>query len=174
MTDSVTLTLRTARENVERNLASLAEPALRADPWGGLGMLHHAQDRLAEAAQSYRRALGENDALHWHYLRGVVLADQRVIDAAIVEFRRALALAEEGHVLASYRLGLALLAAGDYEIAVDTLHAALAQTPESAAILTTLADAEIGKGDWHPARRHLERAAELEPSGHWALPGRDR
>ena len=80
--DSVTLTLRTAHENVESNLAGLAVPALRADAWGGLGMAYHAQDRLAEAADSYRRALGENDALHWHYLLRVALADQGAIAAA--------------------------------------------------------------------------------------------
>ena len=88
--DPISLTLRTARENVEQRLTELATPLGRADAWGGLGMLYHAQDRLADAAESYSLALAENPAIHWHYLLGVVQADQGDVEAAADAFREAL------------------------------------------------------------------------------------
>ena len=51
---------------------------------------------------------------------------------------------QEGrHMLASYRLGLALLADGQYDAAAASLRNALAEAPEAAAVLTALGDAEL-------------------------------
>ena len=162
-TDRVTQTLRTAREQVLTRIADLAEPAERADAWGGLGMLYHAQNRLGEAAESYRRALDEAETIHWHYLLAVVSTDQGDVDGAAAGFRRALELAEGRHMLASYRLGLALLADGRYGAAAVALRGALAEAPEAAAVLTALGDAELGAGNLDAARDVLEQAAGLAP-----------
>lgn len=162
-TDRVTQTLRTAREQVLTRVADLAEPAERADAWGGLGMLYHAQNRLGEATESYRRALDEAETIHWHYLLAVVLTDQGDVDGAAAGFRRALELAEGRHMLASYRLGLALLADGQYDPAAAALRVALAEAPQAAAVLTALGDAEVGAGNLDAAREVLEQAAELAP-----------
>lgn len=161
--DRVTLTLRTARDQVLTRIADLAEPAERADAWGGLGMLYHAQNRLGEAADSYRRALDEAETIHWHYLLAVVLTDQGDVDGAAAGFRRALELAEGRHMLAAYRLGLALLGDGRYDAAATALRAALAEEPEAAAVLTALGDAELGAGNLDAAKEILERAAALAP-----------
>ena len=163
-TDRVTQTLRTAREQVLTRVADLAEPAERADAWGGLGMLYHAQNRLGEAAKYYRRALDEAETIHWHYLLSVVLTDQGDVGVAEAGFRRALELAEGRHMLASYRLGLALLADGRYEAAATALRGALGEAPEAAAVLTALGDAELGAGNLDAAREVLEQAAALAPS----------
>ena len=163
-TDRLALTLRTAREQVLARITDLAEPAERADAWGGLGMLYHAQNRLNEAAESYRRAIDETETIHWHYLLAVVLTDQGDVEGAATGFRRALALAEGRHMLASYRLGLALLADGRYDAAAATLRNALAEAPEAAAVLTALGDAELGAGNLGAAREVLEQAAALAPA----------
>ena len=161
--DRVTLTLQTAREQVLARIAESEGPVERADAWGGLGMLYHAQNRLREAAASYRRALDEAEAIHWHYLLAVALTDQGDVQGAAARFRRALELADGRHMLASYRLGLALLADGRYEAAADALRDALAEAPEAPAVLTALGDAEVGAGDLTAAREVLEQAAALEP-----------
>ena len=94
-------TLQIASAQVETRIAELDEPSERSDALGGLGMLYHAQNRLAEAAQHYSDALAEQDTIHWHYLLGVVLADQGDVEAASREFRSALALAEGRHLYPS-------------------------------------------------------------------------
>ena len=157
------MTLEAAREQALARIANLEEPAERAEVWGGLGMLYHAQNRLREAAESYRRSLDEAETIHWHYLLGVVLADRGDVDGAVGGFRRALELAEGRHMLASYRLGLALMADGQYDAATDALRDALAEAPEAAAVLTALGDAELGAGNLGAARDALEQAAALEP-----------
>ena len=162
-TDRITQTLKTAREQVLTRIADLAEPAERADAWGGLGMLYHAQNRLGEAAESYRRALDETETIHWHYLLAVVLTDQGDVNGAAAGFRRALELAEGRHMLASYRLGLALLADGLYDAAAAALRVARAEAPQAAAVLTALGDAELGAGNLDAAREVLEEAATLAP-----------
>lgn len=161
--DRIERTLQIASAQVETRIAELGEPSERSDALGGLGMLYHAQNRLAEAAQHYSDALAEQDTIHWHYLLGVVLADQGDVEAASREFRSALALAEGRHPLASYRLGRALLAQGDHSGAADVLRDAQGDAPESAAVLTALADAELGAGNVRQASALLERAAALEP-----------
>ena len=162
-TDRITRTLRTARERVLTRIADLEEPAERADAWGGLAMLYHAQNRLGEAAMNYRRALDEAETIHWHYLLSVVLTDQGDVGGAVAGFRRALELAEGRHMLASYRLGLALLADGRYEAAATALRGALAEAPEATAVLAALGDAEHGAGNLAAARELLEQAARLAP-----------
>ena len=161
--DHIATTLTAAREQVESRVAELDEAAARADAWGGLGMLYHANGRHPQAIDAYRRAIGENEAIHWHYLHAVVLADQGDVRAATASFRQALALADGRHMLASYRLGLALLDGGDHEAAAVALRDALAAAPESAAVLTALGDAEYDAGNLSDAVELLERAAALEP-----------
>ncbi len=162
--DRVTLTLETAREQALTRVADLEEGAERADVWGGLGMLYHAQSRLREAAENYRRALDETETIHWHYLLAVVLTDQGDVQGAVASFSRALELAEGRHMLASYRLGLALLADGQYDAATASLRNALAEAPEAAAVLTALGDAELGNGNLDAARDVFEEAAALAPA----------
>ena len=157
-------TLAAAEAEMHRQLETLEEPSERADARGGLAMLFHAQDLLDDAALAYRAALDESPARHWHYLLGIVLRDRGDIDGAIAEYRRVLALSPSGHVLASYRLGSALLLKGDHAAAAEALRQAQVDAPESAAIYAALGDAAMAAGEWQEARAFLERAAALEPS----------
>ena len=161
--DALAATLRTARETVADKLPELDDPAQRADAWGGLGMLYHAQDLLAQAAEAYRRALDEAPALHWHYLLGVVLVDQGDLNGGVAQFRHALELADGGHMLASYRLGMAFLTLGDHRAAAAALREALAQAPESAAVLTSLGDAETASGNLEPPASVWNRPSSNPP-----------
>ena len=161
--DFIETTLQTARGQAVGRLGEIEDPAQRADTWGGLGMVYHANDRLAAAEDAYRRALAEAEASHWHYLLAVVLADQGRVAEATQGFQRTLAVAAGPHMLASYRLGLALLADGRHEAARAPLQDALAEAPESAAVLAALGEAEIAAGEVAAGVGHLEEAAALEP-----------
>ena len=158
----IAATLRTAREAVDRELPQLTEATQRADAWGGLGMLYHAQNRLAAAADAYRRALAAAPAARWHYLLAVVQGDRGDLDAAIAEYRRSRS-ADPRYRLSAYRLGLALLARGDHRAAAVALREALALAPDSAAVHMALGNAAAAAEDWPQARMMLERAAALAP-----------
>lgn len=156
-------TLQEARREVERDAPRLETAAARAEAWGRLGMLYHAQSMLDEAEQAYREALADAPAVPWHYLLGVVLGEGGGVDAAIAQYRKAIDSAPGGHGLSSYRLGLALLVKGDHPAATDALADARQAMPDAAAILGAQADVAIGLRDWSQAKALLERAVELEP-----------
>ena len=163
----VSETLQTALDDLHRDLPQLAEPGERAEAWGRLAMLYHAQDLLDEAEGAYRRALAEKPALRWHYLLAVVLGERGDTQGAIAAYRHALTAAsngEGGHALSSYRLGLLHLLEGDHRAAATALGEAHGGMPDSAAVLAALADAAVGVGDWQQAKSLLERAAALEPN----------
>ena len=156
--------LQAARDELREELPQLAEPAQRAEAWGRLAMLHHAQDLLDEAEHAYRQALAEQPARRWHYLLAVVLGERGEVHTAIAEYQRALTAVEGGHALSSYRLGKLYLLEGDHRAAAAALEAAAAAMPDSAAVLGALADAAIGSGDWRRAKSLLQRAAALQPN----------
>jgi tetratricopeptide (TPR) repeat protein len=86
---------------------------------------------------------------------------------------RALAAADAAHraapasPLPDYERGRALAALGRPQEAIAALRAALAEAPELADALVELAALEMDQGAEESARRHLERALDLEP-GHAA------
>ena len=161
---SVAETLRQARETLRHRLANLGAAEERADAWGDLAMLYHAQDMLDEAERAYRESLREASSARWRYLLAVTLTDRGDTAAAIAEYRRVLADAEGRHALASYRLGLLLLLEGDHRAARSALQDARRHMPESAAVLAALGDAAVAAGDWKAALPLLQRAAELAPT----------
>lgn len=156
-------TLREAREEVERDVPQLEDAEARAEAWGRLGMLYHAQSLLDEAQAAYREALRHAPAVPWHYLLAVVLGERGEIGPAIAQYEHAIALAEGGHGLSSYRLGLAHLVRGDHEAAAKALDAARDAMPKSAAVIAAQADAAMAAREWLTARTLLERALEIEP-----------
>ena len=163
-TDLLNETLREAREEVERDVPQLEDAEARAEAWGRLGMLYHAQSLLDEAETAYRKALGHAPAVPWHYLLAVVLGERGDIDPAIVEYRNAIALADGGHGLSSYRLGVALLVQGDHVAAAEALDAARRAMPSSAAVIAAQADAAMAAREWLTGRTLLERALQIEPN----------
>lgn len=157
-------TLREAREEVERATPQLEDAEARAEAWGRLGMLYHAQSLLDEAEDAYRNALHHAPAVPWHYLLAVVLGERGDIDPAIAEYESAIALTDGGHGLSSYRLGVALLVRGDHLAAAAALDAARDAMPGSAAVIAAQADAAMAAREWLTARTLLERALEIEPN----------
>ncbi|MYA17727.1 MAG: tetratricopeptide repeat protein [Gammaproteobacteria bacterium] len=157
-------TLREAREEVERDVPQLEDARARAEAWGRLGMLYHAQSLLDEAQEAYREALRHAPTVPWHYLLAVVLGERGEVDPAIAQYEKAIALAEGGHGLSSYRLGVAHLVRGDHPAAGAALDVARAAMPESAAVITAQADAAMANREWHEARTLLERALAIEPN----------
>lgn len=161
---TVVETLRQAKETLHRNLPNLPSAEDRADAWGNLAMLYHAQDMLDDAERAYRQSLGEASSVRWRYLLAVTLTDQGDTSEAIGEYRRVLADSEGEHPLASYRLGLLLLLEGDHQAAQAALQDARQHMPGSAAVLAALADAAVAAGDWKAAVPLLEQAAERAPT----------
>ena len=157
-------TLREAREEVQRDAPQLENAEARAEAWGRLGMLYHAQSLLDEAEEAYREAVRHAPAVAWHYLLGVVLGERGEVDAAIEQYGSAVVLAGGGHGLSSYRLGLAYLVKGDHVAAAEALGAARGAMPRSAAVIAAQADAAMAARDWPRARALLERVLELEPN----------
>ena len=163
-TDLLNQTLREAREEVERDVPQLEDAEARAEAWGRLGMLYHAQSLHDEAEEAYREALRHAPAVPWHYLLGVVLGERGEIRPAIEQYENAIALAVDGHGLSSYRMGLAHLVGGDHVAAAEALDAARAAMPESAAVIAAQADAAMAAREWLTARILLERALTIEPN----------
>ena len=163
-TDLLARTLREAREEVERDAPQLEAADARAEAWGRLGMLYHAQSLLDEAEEAYREALRHAAAVPWHYLLAVVLGERGDIDPAIAQYENAIALADGGHGLSSYRLGLALLVKGDHVAAAKYLDIARDAMPESAAVIAAQADAAMAAREWPTAKALLLRALEIEPN----------
>ena len=157
-------TLRQAKETLQQSLPNLPSAEGRADAWGSLAMLYHAQDMLDEAERAYRQSLTEASKVRWRYLLAVTLTDRGNTSEAIGEYRRLLADTEGEHPLASYRLGLLLLLEGDHQAAQAALQDARQHMPETAAVLAALADAAVAGGDWKAALPLLEQAAELAPT----------
>lgn len=156
-------TLDNARQEVERDVPLLEDPEQQAEAWGRLGMLYHAQSLLDEAEHAYREALRRARAVPWHYLLAVVLGERGEVDPAVAEYRRAVARADGGHALSSYRLGLLLLVKGDHDSAAEALRTAREAMPDSAAVIAAEADAAMAAGDWSVAKALLERAVAIEP-----------
>lgn len=163
-TDLLNETLREAREEVERDVVQLEDALARAEAWGRLGMLYHAQSLLDEAEEAYREALRHAPSVPWHYLLAVVLGERGEIGPAIAQYQRAIALAEDGHGPSSYRLGVAHLVRGDHAAAAEALDAARAAMPESAAVIAAQADVAMAAREWLTARILLERALAVEPN----------
>lgn len=186
--ERLAFTLRSARETVEAELPNLENANQRAEAWGGLAMLYHAQEMLDEAADAYAAAIAEADdetAWPWYYLMGTVRRDQGDVDGAIAAFEFVLnanapkspSVREEEsadgavdeaasgvRMLAAYRLGQARLLAGEVAAATEALELAQALAPDSPAALSALADAASEQGDWARARELLTEAAALAPT----------
>ena len=148
--------------SLEQRLDAAATPSERATIWGTEGMLLHAQRRLSEAQDAYRRAIDEHESARWRYLHGVVLAETGALAASVTDFRRAVALAPDD-MPAWYRLGTALLQVGVAAAAETALEEARRLAPESALVLAALADVSILLNEPEDALALLNTAFRLEP-----------
>ncbi len=155
-------TLRTAHAEAQRLASSAKEAGARADAWGRLAMLYHGQRLHSLAEHAYGRAVAEADSPRWRYLRAIVLSEQGDIERAVADFRHA-AQSWPEDATARYRFGVALLLTGDVAGAATELEAANRARPNSALILSALADVAMAREDATTALTLLQRAWELEP-----------
>lgn len=134
----------------------------------GLGDLLRREDRHAEAAEAYGRAIALVPApenRHWalFYSRGIAFERAKQWDRAEADFRRALALNPEQPQVLNY-LGYSLL---DQNLKIDEalgmIERAVAQRPEDGYIIDSLAWGYFLTGRYAEAVVQMERASLLMP-----------
>ena len=132
-----------------------------------LGDMLRRQDRFAEAATEYDRAialLGEPKAAHWviYYTRGIAQERLGNMDKAEADMRLALKLSPDQPQVLNY-LGYAFVDAGrNLDEALQMIQRAVAARPDDGYIIDSLAWALYRMGRTAEAVEPMERAAELE------------
>jgi predicted O-linked N-acetylglucosamine transferase (SPINDLY family) len=134
-------------------MATLSE-ALR------LAFRHFQAGRLAVAEDLCRRVL-ESDArlAEAHHLLGAVLHQQGNLQAAIEEFRQAVALRPDWP-RALYNLGTASRMANDFSLAISSLQRVLELTPHDAPAVEQLALAYYGRAEQHCREGQTQEAID--------------
>ena len=156
-------TLRAAHVEATRLADTLPAAQARADAWGNLAMLYHAQRLHHLAEQAYDRALAENASdARWRYLRAIVYSERGEIERAVEDFRR-VAVAQPDDATVRYRLGMALFITGELKAAAAELDHAMTLLPASALTLAARADVAAALGETATALQLLQRAWRLEP-----------
>ena len=129
-----------------------------------LGLALRAQGKVAEAAASFRRALGINpDAAETHSNLGNVLMEQGHVAAAANAYARAVAL-NPGLAALHANLGDALWAQGKLADAEASHARALALEPGNADTLKSLALLALARGDAGLAMRRIHEAVRRDDS----------
>jgi len=131
---------REARQLVDRD-------ARDADAWAVVGAAQRAQDRLADAETSYRRALAvrPEHALARHNL-GALLGQLQRADESLAELDRAARLGATSREL-HFNRGRALIELGRFDEADDAIRAALKLSPTDLGSHTLLAKLRFMRGD---------------------------
>ena len=154
--------MQAAREQILSQSSGMSK-AQRAEAWGRLGMLYQARSVIDEAEQAYTEALSQTATFRWHYLLAYVLDQRGDTESAITHYQQALKF-RPNDVLARLRLGVALSVTGNPQAALTALNRADRLAADSAVILAALADVYIANEQWDQARRHLQRAVDLDPA----------
>lgn len=155
-------TMREARDEAERLASTSTDASARADAWGNLGMLYHAQRLRFLARDAYAAALAETETVRWRYLHGIALAELGEIEHAARDFRMVTSATPDS-MPAWYRLGVSLLLTGELADAQTALDRARVIDDDSALVLAALADVASARGDYRVALGLLTRAVGLEP-----------
>lgn len=122
-----------------------------------------ATDPEGAATRARRLALGNHPDAKWaHNLLGDIARTAGEADAAIADYRAALAL-DAGFNLARINLARALAESGDFTSADATLAEAASLEPQAATLPTARADIALAKGDREAAITAFLAAAELAP-----------
>jgi serine/threonine protein kinase/Flp pilus assembly protein TadD len=131
-----------------------------------LGNLYFLKGMLVEAREAFANVVEMKPRYGLgHYNLGRVLEALGETDAAIVEYEAAILLRPRDFQ-ARYNLGNVLLGLERFDEAIEAYRGALADAagrPEEQYIQYNLAEAALHAGDLETARRHFERAAELDP-----------
>ncbi len=154
--------LSRAQAETERRVATMKDAASRAEAWGELGMIYHAQHLPFAAEQAYGEGLAEAGDSRWYYLRAIARSERGELDLAIVDYRMVTELRPD-YMAAWYRLGAGLLVQDDLVGAEEALDRARELAPDAAIVLAGLADVATAREDYPKALALLERARFLAP-----------
>lgn len=141
----------------------------RIEVQGALGDALRAQERFAEAAEAYGRAIALIEApqpAHWvlYYSRGIANERAGNWDAAETDFRTALEL-QPGQPLVLNYLGYSLVEQGrNLDEALAMIEQAVAGQPDDGYITDSLGWVLYRLGRYDEALGYMLRAAELEPT----------
>ncbi len=158
-------------DDAERMLEKMAaERPDRIEPLVSLGQLMRVQERYADAAKVYDRAIARvpaNDPRYWslYYARGIALERSKQWPRAEADFRHALQLQPEQPDVLNY-LAYSWVDQGLTEHYADArrmLERAVALRPNSGAIIDSLGWVLFRTGYYSESVEILERAVEIEP-----------
>jgi len=154
--------------------ASAGEPAPSGELWFQRALRLEQEERLAEAAQAYARAL---DPAHARpevaFNLGNVLYGLERLEEACAAFQLATQLDPE-YVEAWNNLGNALSLLGRHDEASAAIERALALAPDYADAHFNLAETLAASGNVDGARRHWRTYLEHDPDSSWAAEVRAR
>ncbi len=140
----------------------------RADVWGALGDTFRRQERYAEAAAAYDKAIATfttDEPGQWvvYYTRGIANEREKNWDKAEADFRKALELRPDQPSVLNY-LGYSYLERQEnYDEALAMIERAVAARPDDGAIVDSLGWALYRLGRYEEAVARLEQAVELMP-----------
>ncbi len=172
-----------ARQQIAQNLQKLKRPddAIRTltesltgtpedvDLYASIGDVQRAEEKYAEAAISYTRAitlLGKPETRHWtmFYTRGISFERSKNWQSAEKDLKQALILKPEQPMVMNY-LAYSWVEQGlNIPQALSMLKRAVDLKPEDGFIVDSLGWAHFRLGDFATAARYLEQAVLLEPS----------
>jgi hypothetical protein len=144
--------------------ASVTHSRQSPETYYQLGRYFHAQNRVADAADAYKKALALDGRFYEAAHRlGVLYAMQGELDLAIEQLRSAVAQAP-GSAHLHNNLGYTYLLKGDLAEAIRSLETAAALEPANRRTLNNLASAYVKAGQMEKARElRAQLAAGAEP-----------
>lgn len=137
--------------------------------FASLGDVYRQQQKFEAAGRAYSDAIAiypEGSSILWwlHYSRGITYERRDQWPKAEADFRRALELNPDHPSVLNY-LGYSLVDRGlDYDEALGMIEKAVAERPDSGAIVDSLAWVYYKLGRYQDAVTPMERAVELEPN----------
>lgn len=133
-----------------------------AERWGELGMLMQAHNLHEQAIVAYSNALIEIADPRWLYLRGIAFGELGLVQKSVDDLMLVTRSMREIAII-WYRLGQALLDAGQTSDAKEALTKALTLDAELAIAHMRLADAQMLETEYEQAKGSLQRAYGLQP-----------
>jgi len=150
---------------------ALPFPGRRYAPLGRTRLLNLAlkltnqgflQDAMTFVHDNERHLIEDADIATLYFRFGKELLDRDEKEAAIEQFRKALAVAPDD-ARSYYNLGVALQAEGQPEAAIHHLQEAIRTDPEYAKAYVNLAVLLASRGDVEVAEAHLREALRIDP-----------
>jgi superkiller protein 3 len=121
------------------------------------------QDRIDEAEEAYRRAVGVNpDDDDAHFNLGIALARQRRFAEAVEQYELTLRIYPD-YLEAKNNLANSLIMLGRTNDAIAQLEEALLVDPDYVQALNNLGRLRAVQKEYDEASKHLERARDLDP-----------